>query len=60
MMALAGATGWSEDFCKWMPLSRALVYIHAHNVGEGADTRWVFVDEVGAERTRAYLREIIG
>lgn len=59
-MALAGATGWSEEACKWMPLSRALVYIHAHNVGEGAETRWVFADERGAAEMRAYLREVVG
>ncbi len=59
-MSLAVATGWPEAECLWMPLSRALVYIHARNVAEGARTRWVFADAQAEAATRRKLRELVG
>lgn len=42
-----------------MPLARALVYIHAYNVSEGAVTKWVYADEAGARETEEKLKEIL-
>lgn len=58
-MALARATGWPEREILGMPLTRALVYIHAYNVSEGAVTRWVYADEAGARETEAKLKELL-
>lgn len=58
-MGLARATGWPERELLAMPLTRALVYLHAYNVSEGAVTRWVFADEAGARETEERLKEIL-
>lgn len=55
-MGLARATGWPECELLGMPLARALVYLHAYNVGEGARTKWVFADEAGARETERLLQ----
>lgn len=59
-MGLARATGWPERELLGMPLTRALVYLHAYNVSEGARTRWVYADEAGARETQERINDFLG
>lgn len=59
VVGLARATGWPEPQLLRMPLHRALLYLHAYNVSEGARTKWVFEDTASAAKTRQALQDIL-
>ncbi len=40
VLTIARQTGWSEEAIVWMPLRRALQYLHASWVTEGVATEW--------------------
>ncbi len=40
VLTIARQTGWSEATIMWMPLRRALQYLHVSWVCEGISTEW--------------------
>ena len=57
MFLIARATGWSEETILWMPLKKALQYVHAAWVSEGLTTDWrSAAEETAAERELLYQR----
>ncbi len=40
VLTIARQTGWQEETILWMPLRRALQYLHASWVTEGVTTEW--------------------
>ncbi len=40
VFTIAKATGWTEDYIIWMPLRKALQYMHAAWVSDGLATAW--------------------
>lgn len=40
VFTIAKATGWQEDTILWMPLRKALQYMHASWVADGLATSW--------------------
>lgn len=57
VFTVAKATGWSEEYIVWMPLSRALQYMHASWVADGLATAWRTESEDEAqERGQLFAR----
>ena len=57
VFTIAKATGWTEDFIIWMPLRRALQYMHAAWVSDGLSTAWrTDCEEAARDAGRLYER----
>ncbi len=40
VFSIARSTGWTEQTILWLPLKRALQYLHCHWISEGLTTDW--------------------